>query len=163
MWVNSRQSPEVRRPKFSRREWPVSGVQRTYVDAAIATRKSPKQTRKNQSNREPRKPERMSAVQRIEPALSTLFRLSPWRKADVRWRTRRRSADEVRGGRRQTNRYSQKWASRHRSSVPANEERRQSLHRVRGPFSPTPISKRTFGRSARICSAVTFARRFDWK
>src|SRR5450432_3900205 len=82
-------------------------------------------------------------------ALATLIRLSPWRKADVRWRTRRRSADEVRGGRRQTKRYSQERASRHRSSVPANEERRQSFHRVREPFSPTPISKRTFGRSAR--------------
>ena len=47
-------SSEARRPKFTRQEWPVSAAHQTQVDAAIATRKSPKQTCKDQSHQEAR-------------------------------------------------------------------------------------------------------------
>jgi len=48
-----RPTPEVHRSKFSRREWPVSGAQRTYAAAIHSATNSPKRTSNGLGRRQP--------------------------------------------------------------------------------------------------------------
>ena len=72
-----RPTPEVRRQKFSRREWPVSGGTTDVGGLRRHNEEFPRADVQSSGSPEARRPERTAAVQRIEPSRSTLLGHTP--------------------------------------------------------------------------------------